>query len=74
MKMIFDKNEIEYLSDYGDVVDTIDVIKKIEDMMVRNHLSFEPDYYDGNKVKLDVAEELLIEMRKVIKDISQSEF
>lgn len=68
--MIFDRSDVENIPSYGDVVSASEVVKKVEDMIMRN-LAFEPDYYDGDRVRLDVAEDFLIELRRIIKDMDR---
>ena len=69
--MIFNKSEVEYLSDYGDVVKESDVLEKIVEMLEKERVSFVPDYvYGANRLKLEDAEDFLLSVRKIIKDMS----
>lgn len=66
--MIFDKDKIEDLPEYGEVVNTKDVLEKVAAMLEKGHLAFVPDYTYGNKMHLDTAEDFLLEVRRFIKE------
>lgn len=67
--MIFDRSDVDSLPDYGEVVDKEEVLRKVSEMMEREKLSFVPDYTGGNVVKLNDAEEFLIAVRKIIREL-----
>jgi hypothetical protein len=48
--MFFDKNEIEELPDYGEMVRADDFIKKVEEVLTNNGLIFNPDYVSGDYI------------------------
>ena len=70
--MIFNKDETEHLPDYGDVVTEEDVLRKISEMLEKERMSFVPDYvYGANRLLLGDAEDFLIDVRKIIKEMSK---
>jgi hypothetical protein len=57
--MFFDKNEIEELPDYGEMVRADDFIKKVEEVLTNNGLIINPDYVSGDYINLKKAITLL---------------
>jgi hypothetical protein len=65
---LFKPEEIVELPSYGEVITTDLVLEKVSEIIIER-LSFEPDFYDGEHIKLQHAEEVLIGLRQVIKNI-----
>ena len=65
--MFFNVEEIERTSDYGSVVKSEDVLKKVESMLMYYGVLFDADYERGRFAKLKEATDLLLDLGSILR-------
>lgn len=66
--MFFKEEDIERLPDYGNVIDADVFMERVEEM-IKSKLVFEADYIYRDVVRVDKAEDFLVELYRVLKNL-----
>lgn len=59
------RDDIREISDYGEMVRLSTFLERVEEVLIKNRIAFEPDYMNNEYIHLDKAMEILYSLKNM---------